>query len=119
MFFGLIIFFERSLYVHYHLYKKKEDMSKNNINKKQNKNLCSIKLLNFEGPVLSATKFKKFYIIQDQWKNIVDILTDAEMKLFFDGEKTISDSRGKLWNYKKEHTDAKPSIEEMKRFLSI
>ena len=82
-------------------------MLKNKLNKKQNKNLCSIQLLNFEGPVLSATKFKKIYIIQDQWKKIVDIISEAEMKLFIVGEKTISDSRGKVWNYKKEHTDEK------------
>ncbi len=110
--------FDRSLYGHYNLYKKKENMRKNNINKKQNKNLCSIELLNFEGPVLSATKFKKLYIIQDQWKNIVDILSEDEIKLFIDGEKTISDSQGKAWNYKKEHKDAKPTIEEMTYFLS-
>ena len=67
---------------------------------------------------MSATKFKKLYIIQDQWKNIVDILSEDEIKLFIDGEKTISDSQGKAWNYKKEHKDAKPTIEEMTYFLS-
>lgn len=73
-------------------------------------NSKTIELLNFEGPVLTATKLDPYTItIRDQWKNDVANLTYAGFNRFLQGETSVTDSSGRTWNYANEHADAKPS----------
>ena len=60
------------------------------------KKLQKIELLNFEGPVLMAYKNKDTFIITDQWKEIVDVLSTQEIKDFINGKIDITDSNKEL-----------------------
>jgi len=90
-------------------------------NKTMNKKLKfkTLELLNFEGPVLMAHKAKSIYVITDQWKEIVNVLTQYEMEGFLNGEFSIVDTRGKSWLYTNEHSNAKRPIEEVKDFIKM
>jgi len=74
-------------------------------------------LLNFEGDVLVAHKRQNLFVITDQWKEVVAIILDNELRDFIEGRTTIFDSRNKEWNFSKEHANAKPRPEVLKEFL--
>jgi hypothetical protein len=78
-----------------------------------------LELLNFEGPVLMAHRVKNIFVITDQWKEVVDVLIGHEMEDFINGEFSIVDTRGKLWLYTNEHSNAKRPTEEVKDFIKI
>lgn len=77
----------------------------------------SIELLNFEGPVLMAHKRMNLFVVTDQWKEVVAIMLDDELRRFIDGEITIVDSHNKEWNFVNEHSGAKPSPQALEEFL--
>jgi hypothetical protein len=77
-----------------------------------------LELLNYEGPVLVAHKIYEFYVITDQWKEVVDVIVGFEMESFFNGKFSITDSKNKEWIYTNEHADAKPTQEKIKQFLN-
>lgn len=74
-------------------------------------------LLNFEGDVLVAHKRMNLFVITDQWKEVVAILVDNELRDFIEGRTTIFDSHNKEWNFDNEHENAKPKPEKLKEFL--
>ena len=74
-------------------------------------------LLNFEGDVLVAHKRQNLFIITDQWKEIVAIMLDDEMREFIEGRISILDSHNKEWNFAKEHSNAKPKLEVLEKFI--
>jgi hypothetical protein len=74
-------------------------------------------LLNFEGDVLVAHKRQNLFVITDQWKEIVAIILDDELRDFIEGRTTITDSHNKEWNYVNEHQNAKPKFEVLKKFI--
>jgi hypothetical protein len=82
------------------------------------KNLQKIELLNFEGPVLMAHKKKDTFIITDQWKEIVDVLSAQEIKDFISGKIDITDSRQRTWSYTAQHEDSKQPIEKINSFIN-
>lgn len=65
-------------------------------------------LLNFEGPVLSAHRIKDTFVITDEWKEVIDVLTSVEIVDFINGDFSIVDSKNRSWLYSKEHSSAKP-----------
>lgn len=78
-----------------------------------------IVLLNYEGAVLTAHKHVNLFIVTDQWKEIVKIMLLEDMEAYVKGEFDIVDSKGKSWNYAKEHSGAKPQEEKLKEFLTV
>jgi hypothetical protein len=87
----------------------------------KNKNYKKLGLLNFEGDVLKAYHIPTaniFLIIDDQG-TIVDSLSKKELIEFFDGEREITTSYNKNYNFIKEHENAKPSQEQIDEFLKL
>lgn len=84
-----------------------------------------LELLNYEGPVLTCEHCKNddvvddntYYIIKDQFSNILNVISYEQLISFFEGEYTIVDSAGVPWNYLNESIDAKPSIDDINLFL--
>jgi hypothetical protein len=83
-----------------------------------NKMIRKLDLLNYEGAVLKAYKYKNFFIIIDQFKEIVDILTSQKLKNFIDGKIDLVDSTEKAWNYPSAHEGAKQSQEKLNNFIN-
>ena len=80
--------------------------------------LPKIELLNFEGPVLMAHKSKNIFIITDEKKEIIDVLYGEEMQDFINGDFSVTDSKGRVWLYTKEHPEAKPTPEKLQQFIN-
>jgi len=80
--------------------------------------LPKIELLNYEGPVLVAHKSKNVFIITDEKKEIIDVLYGEEMQDFINGDFSVTDSKGRVWLYTKEHENAKPSKEAINQFIN-
>ena len=76
-----------------------------------------IELLNFEGPVLTAYKLAEGFLIIDEYKQVINFLSESDLKLFIDGKISIIDSRDRDWIYTKESQDAKPSDAELINFM--
>lgn len=74
-------------------------------------------LINYEGGVLVACRIKNIFIILDQWKNIVELLNRKELKAFINGEFGITDSSSKTWMYPEAHQDARPTKEQLQKFI--
>lgn len=81
--------------------------------------LPKIELLNFEGPVLVATKHHNLYIITDEWKEIISVLMEDEFLDFVDGGFTLIDTQGRRWNYEEQNRDARQTSEQIQKFVSI
>jgi hypothetical protein len=78
-----------------------------------------LELLNFEGPVLVATKNHNLYIITDEWKEIISVLIEEEFLDFVDGSFSIVDSRGRRWNYGDQHRDARQTSAQIQKFIKL
>lgn len=74
-------------------------------------------LINYEGDCLSAVKENGKYSIVDQYGKTVVCLDKLEFQHFLEGEFSIADSKGKAWNYKTVHADAKPKTQDLVKFL--
>ena len=84
-------------------------------------------LLNFEGAALKACKNPDWIkddnttepiILKDQWNSVVAKISLQEFANFIDGKSDITDSKGKYWNYGKEHENAKPKPLEVVEFIA-
>lgn len=96
--------------------------------------LVSLTLLNFEGAVLKA--FKNMHpgkpgpngepadspsepiILKDQWGTAIEFMTLRAFADFIDGKTVVTDSQGKIWNYGKEHDNAKPNPLKIVEFIA-
>lgn len=76
-------------------------------------------ILNFEGDVLYITpsRTKNHYLMFDQWNEHIHGYSRGEIIDIFDGELTVTDSSGKIWDVSKEHHDAKPSMKKILEYL--
>ncbi len=74
-------------------------------------------LINYEGDCLKAIKENGNITIKDQYGKIVLSTNSEGLYSFIDGTQNITDSRGKVWEYLKEHKNAKPSQNEINEFL--
>lgn len=85
----------------------------------KDKNYKHLSLINYEGDVLRAyyAPFANKYLIKDDHGHIVDVLTRGALIEFFDGDREITTSYGKSYNFKKEHENAKPSQDKIDEFL--
>ena len=81
--------------------------------------LPKIELLNFEGPVLEATKHHNLYIITDEWKEIISVLMEEEFLDFVDGSFSVIDSNGRSWNYGDQHRDARQTSAQIQKFITL
>jgi len=82
----------------------------------------SIGLLNFEGDVLTAHRISgiledSLFLITDQWKNPVKLLTKEQLLNFLIGDFSITDTYGRAWNWPSESEDARPSQNRLKIFI--
>ena len=76
-------------------------------------------LLNYEGDVLKMIKEgENVYAIFDQWNEIVTDLSRSELFQFLEGDITITDSKGNVWNWESAHRDAKPSLEKIFTYVN-
>jgi hypothetical protein len=80
--------------------------------------LPKIDLLNFEGPVLEATKHYNLHIITDEWKEIISVLMESEFLDFVNGGFSLIDTKGRRWNMTEQHSDAKPTQEKIEKFIN-
>jgi hypothetical protein len=85
----------------------------------KNKKYNHLSLINYEGDVLRAyyAPFANKYLIQDDKGHIVDSLTRSELIEFFDGDREITTSYGKSYNFMKEHENARPKQDKIDEFL--
>jgi hypothetical protein len=74
-------------------------------------------LLNFEGDVLVAHKRCNLFVITDEWKAVIAIILDNELRDFIEGRTTLTDSDNKEWNFISEPQNAKPSLETIEEFI--
>jgi hypothetical protein len=84
----------------------------------------SIELLNFEGPVLVATKTENTYepgkfifIITDERKKIIDVFNTDQFTDFLMGVFDLKDSMNRSWNYPSESHEAKPPTGKLYDFI--
>lgn len=83
------------------------------------KNIKSLELLNFEGPVLKSYRAGEHFVITDQWNKLCGILTSDEILDFINGKEPIIDSSGKKWVFTKESEESRPDTEKLLKFLNI
>lgn len=96
------------------------------------KKIMKLELLNYEGPVLTAYKradivmnstggisLLNLYTILDQWKTPVFIGRDEEFFKFINGLITVTDSKGKEWNFLEETKQAKVDPELLLHFITV
>lgn len=76
-----------------------------------------IELLNFEGPVLTASKNQGLFLISDEFGEFVGSFTEEEFLKFIKGDISITDSRGKKWTYPEESIEAKPKQRKLNSFV--
>lgn len=68
-------------------------------------------LLNYEGPVLKLSKKgKNEFVIMDQWNTELKVVTSEEVFDFLDGRFSVTDSKGKVWNFPEGHESAKQKL---------
>lgn len=83
-----------------------------------------IEIFNYEGPVLSATKIYNknlsqtmLYVITDEWKKVIDILTETQFLSFLEGKIDLIDTKRRRWNYLKVEEGAKNSLDNLCSFI--
>ena len=82
------------------------------------RNMPSIELLNFEGPVLKAIKAPFGCVVVDQWDKTVAICNKEQLQDFLSGKTNITDSNNKIWHYPAEHEGAKSSTSKLNAFIN-
>lgn len=87
----------------------------------KNKNYKKLSLLNYEGDVLKAyhIPLAKCFLIIDDHGHIVESCKKQELIDFLEGNKEITTSYGRTYNFTKEHVEAKRSQEEINEFLNL
>jgi hypothetical protein len=78
-----------------------------------------IELLNSEGAILTAFKTPLGFAIMDQWREVVDVLESEQIFKFTRGEITITDSKGRVWDYSKEPGSMKPDLKRLDEFIGV
>lgn len=76
----------------------------------------SIELLNYEGPVLQLEKTDRLLLI-DQWKSPIAEVTLTGLISFLNGDISIADSRGKLWNFAISSLEARTDYNKIINFV--
>jgi hypothetical protein len=83
------------------------------------KKFKSIELLNSEGCLLKAFKTQDGYIMLDEHRELIGILSDKQMFNYTRGELDIVDSEGRDLNYMKYPGSMKPNLKELDEFMGI
>jgi len=65
----------------------------------------SLEILNYEGPVLQLVKTDTLTLI-DQWKKPIAQFRMPGLLAFLNGDISIADSSGKIWNWTRQSNDA-------------
>lgn len=78
-----------------------------------------LELLNSEGAILTAFKTSLGFAIMDQWREVVDVLESEQIFKFTRGEITITDSKGRVWDYSKEPGSMKPDLKKLDEFIGV
>jgi len=81
------------------------------------KSVNKLTLLNFEGPVLTLHKVHELFVVTDEDRKIIDVLTKLELDEVIYGDRIIVDSRNRVWCYQTESIDAKPRLEKLENFI--
>ena len=81
----------------------------------------SMELLNAEGCILKATKTgDNKFLITDQFKDLVRIISPEEMRDFVHNGHSIIDAyNGKVWDYGKFPGSMKPDLQKLDEFIGI
>ena len=82
------------------------------------RNMPSIELLNFEGPVLKAIKAPFGCVVVDQWDKTVSVCDKQQLEDFLAGKTYITDTKGKKWHYTSEPDSAKSSTSKLNAFIN-
>lgn len=77
-----------------------------------------IELLNSEGPILKAYKIGKEFVIQDEHKKLIGILSKEKMVDFLYDKMSLIDSENRLFTYSEFPGSMKPSEESLIEFLN-
>lgn len=81
-------------------------------------NIPSIEILNSEGPILIAYKTTYGFLLLDEDRTDIGILTESDMFRFIEGTRSIRDSRDRVWNYPNTDTGMKVEKEKLLAFIS-
>jgi len=79
--------------------------------------MIKLGLVNYEGDCLRAVKKGDKIIIKDQHGEDLETTNVRGLLEFLDGNRNITDSEGKLWDYNDVHKDAKPKHSKIYEFL--
>lgn len=78
-----------------------------------------LELLNSEGPILVAHYVEPHFIILDQYKIPVAVYNRYDLKAFTEGIVSITNSKGKVYDYSQMPADMKPSKKDLIAFLAL
>ena len=74
-------------------------------------------LINYEGDRLTAFKEDIGIAIVDQYRVLITHMTLEDFYRFLDGSVDVKDSKGKSWNFMKEHPEARAKAGDVGRFI--
>lgn len=86
--------------------------------KKKRYDSKSLVILNSEGAILTLVKSGDSFIMLDQWHELVDGLTVAQIHDFIEGRRIITDSQGREWNYPNESEGMRVPLSKLLTFIS-
>lgn len=66
---------------------------------RNNSKIEFIELVNSEGPILIAYKKEGRFLIMDEDRENIEVLSESDMFDWLEGKLTIKDSRERLWTY--------------------
>jgi len=93
-------------------------MKKNEVKLLNNK-FKSIELLNAEGCILKAFKTQDGYIMLDEHRELIGILSDKQIFNYTRGDLDLIDSEGRNLKYTNYPSSMKPELSRLCEFLSL
>jgi len=93
-------------------------MKKNEVKLLNNK-FKSIELLNSEGCILKSFKTQDGYIMLDEHRELIGILTDKQIFNYTRGDLDLIDSEGRNLKYTDYPSSMKPELSKLCEFLSL
>jgi hypothetical protein len=79
----------------------------------------SIELLNSEGCILKAFKTQEGFMMLDEHRELIGVLTDKQIFNYTRGQLDLIDSEGRNLNYSQYPGSMKPDLKELDVFLGI
>jgi hypothetical protein len=83
------------------------------------KKFKSIELLNSEGCILKAFKTQEGFMMLDEHRELIGILSDKQIFKYTRGDLDLIDSEGRNLNYSQYPGSMKPNLEKLDEFIGV